>query len=355
MAYVYNALLDLDTTDTRGESFRFDLTDITGAVIGELHPATGCKIANSTSQQIKRKLSSFKITPDEYAYVNPLTDRVRPYMVLSDGTEWPMGVFMFADVSTVRYSYGLEMQCSLVDQGLILCQKISTNVAFDAGTTATEAIISVMEMAGFYDAVVAESTFTFGSPIAYPAGKSGTTYAKILDDITKKAGYYSPYFDNEGVPTVSMANTSISSTWADLVYEDGGRIASGSMTESNDMLTAPNSFLVIDTSATTGDVSYSFAIPADAPHSYENRGFWITETIEVPGVGNVEQAAAVASAYFAMTTQSYETVKFSSPTDPRHDTFDVIKYRGNTYLETEWSISCEVGLPMTHTAVRSYR
>lgn len=345
-------LLDLDVL-VRAEKVRFDICDATLSKVGEIHPQAAAQIDNTATQQIKRRLSSLLIASSEYADINTLQHRIRPYWVLENGDELPLGVFLFADASTHRYSYGTTLEATCVDQGLILAQELGASLGFDTGTSASDAISAVFEAAGIYNAEVAASTYTLGSPIGWPAGKGGTTYAKVLDDLCLMAGYHSAYFDNDGTPVARQA-TDLSTATATLEYLDGGRIMSGTIIEANDLLNAPNRFLVVDTAATTGVVSYALNIPADAPHSYQSRGFYVTKTIEAPGAGNVEQAQQVAEAYYQQTPQAYETVIWSSPGDPRHDTFDVINYRETNYLEVGWSLRLGPGGPMTHKATRVY-
>lgn len=346
-------LLDLEVVVTRAEKVRFDLVDKLGVVLGELHPRAPAQISNDSAQQIKRRLSNLLITSSEYADVNPLAHRVKPYWVLENDDELPLGLFLFADASSQRYTYGQTMTATLVDQGLILAQEIGSSLGFTAGTTAAEAITQVVNAAGIYDASIDSNQFTLSSPLAWPAGKSGTTYAKVLEDLCLKAGYHSPYFDNDG-DLIIRAATDLSTSTAAYDYVDGGRIIAGSIVEANDLLNAPNRFLVVDTSATTGSVTYEYLIPETAPHSYQTRGFYMTKTVEAPGVGNVEQARAVAEAHYQQTPQAYEIVSFSSPADPRHDTFDVVNYRGTNYLEVGWSLTLAPGGPMTHKISRVY-
>lgn len=347
------ALLDLTSIMSRAEEVRFDIVDVSGVKVGTLQPVAPAQISNDATQQIKRRLSNLLITSSDYASVNPLAHRIKPYWVLENADELPLGLFMFADASSQRYSYGLTMTATLVDQGLILTQELGTSLSFAAGTTASEAITQTVQAAGIFTASIASTQYTLGSPIAWPAGKTGTTYAKVLDDLCLKAGYHSPYFSNSGTLIIREA-TNLSTATAAYNYVDGGRIIAGSMVESNDLLNAPNRFLVVDTAATTGAVTYEYLIPSTAPHSFEYRGFYVTKTVEAPGVGNVEQARSVAEAYYSQTPQAYEIAAFSSPADPRHDTFDVINYRGTNYLEIGWSLTCGPGGPMNHKLSRVY-
>ncbi len=342
-------LLDLDVL-SRAEKVRFDLVDRAGRVIGELHPQVGCQIQNDTSGQIKRKLTGFVITADEYDDVNPLTDRVRPYWVLDDGDEYPLGVFLFAEASTATRSYGETLSATLVDQGLILGQGIDSTVGFSAGTSASAALTEVFNLAGFFTTSISVGSFELGAPVAWPAGKSGTTWAKIVDDLCRKSGAYPAYFDNDGTPTVRLTRD-VDGVVADFDFRS--RIAAGSIGTANDLLIAPNRYMAIDTSATTGAIVGVYDIPDTAPHSFNNRGFRITRVVEAPGVGDVAQALAAAQAAYTISPVAYATASWSSPADPRLDTFDVVKlWDGENWLETSWALTCAPGGPMTHKAVR---
>ena len=350
-------LLDLDGVASRAEGVRFDITDTAGNVVSALHPITGgARIDNATGQQIKRRLSGIRIHPDEYADIDPIRHRIRPYWLLDvNGTvsEYPLGVFFVADAQTKRTSVGTYLELSCVDGGQILGQQIPTSIGFDGGTLVTTAITTVAEAAGFFTTSVDTSTVTLGNALAWPAGKGGVTYAKILDDLCLLGGFHAAYFDNDGLLTVRDA-TDLSTASAAYDFLDDGRIISGSVVESNTLLTAPNRFIVIDTTATTGNTSYIYDIAESAPHSYANRGFYVSRVVEAPGVGSTEQAAVVAETFYRQTPQAYETVVFASPPDPRLDTFDVINFRGVNYLEIEWSLVLTHGGPMTHKATRVY-
>lgn len=346
-----SALLDLEVR-ARREKVRFDLTDPAGRKIGEVHPQRQCTITNESTAQIKRKLTGFMLTPSDTAAVNPLTDRVRPYWVLDDGSEYPLGLFLFAEASTAVLSYGDRLTGTLVDQGLILAQEIDRTVGFDAGTSATTAISTTLELAGFYGASVAASTFELGSPVAWPAGQAGTTWAKILDDLCRKAGAYPAYFDATGTVRVRTIDN-VNAVAPVLDYR--GRIRAGSIVTSNDMLIAPNRYLAVDTSATTGSISATYDIPDSAPHSANRRGFRITKVVEAPGVGDVAQAAAAAQAAYTAAPVSYATASWSTTPDPRADTFDVVRlWDGENWLSTSWTLPCIAGAAMSHRANRVY-
>lgn len=348
-------LLELNVSQRR-EAFRFDLLDAAGNVVGEVHPRFPVKIANSTTQAIKRRMTGFQLAPDEYREINTLVHRVRPVMVLQNGSEYPLGVFLFADETTAQFSYGSTLDGTLVDRSLILAQPIMQTISFAQDTLVVDAIREVYELAGVHDAVIDSSSAVLGSPVAWPVGKS-TTYVKVLDELAALAGFYNPYFDNAGVPRCRVA-VDLSVSTPTLVYDDGGvdsgRIIAGSIVRSNDLLQAPNRFIVTDTSATVNGVVAVYDLPPSAPHAVAHRGWAIPEHIDAPGIGNTDQALELAKLRAQTATKTFESVNFQSPTDPRHDTYDVVSFLGNVYMEIGWALTCSPGGPMEHELNRQY-
>lgn len=347
--------LDLDGVSVRADTVRFDLLDQANTLIGTATPqGQAASIACDGNQSIKRKLSGVTLMGSDATAINPLRDRLRPVWVLPNGAEFLCGVFLFADASDRRYSYGLTRDASLVDQGLITGQPLATRLSWSAGTLVTDALRQTAEAAGIYAYSIDTSSATIGSAIAFEPGKANT-YQKVLDYLAGFAGFFNPYFDNAGLLRARTI-PDLASVTPTLVYAGGnaGRILAGSMVEANDLLSAPNRYIVVDTSGTSGAVSATYDVPSSAPHSIAQRGFVIPKWIEAPGVGNVDQALAVAQAAATQEPQAYQTVAFSSPADPRHDTWDVISYLGQTYIETSWKLKLAPGGPMEHTAQRVY-
>lgn len=345
-------MLNLDTVSGRSEKIRFELTDRLGNATGALHPTLYTDIDNNTQGGIKRRLTNFELAADEADEVNVLSDRVIPYWVLSDGTEYQMGVFLWADTSRVRWGYGLPSHNTLVDQGIILSQPLLTTVSFSSGTRIVDAISTVATLLGITSTNIPSNPATLGSSIAWPAGESNT-YAKVVSDLCSLGGFYDWYFGNTGVFNVTEAQDPALAT-ATLEYLDGGRIVSGSPVESNDLLESANIYVVIDSSRTTAEVVGRYQIPDTAPNSYANRGFYIPKFIDLPGIGTSANAYLAARSAYQQSVKAYETITFTGPPDPRHDTFDTVNYRGTNYAELSWKLRCEPGGAMEHTIGRVY-
>lgn len=347
------ALLEQNGLAGRVESVRFDLLDADGNVIGEVHPQEGVSVQNSTEGALKRSLSGFLLPPDEAASIDIRANRVRPMWLLQGvADEFPLGVFVWSSASTKLWSYGSWLPGSLLDLGLSLAQGIAESVSINVGDSVRSKIIDVLTLAGFTSMNVEASDVTAESALAWvPSGQN--TYAAILSQLAALGGYYDHYLDNYGVPTLRRV-IDTNAVVAPFVFEYGGRIVDGSVVIENDGLRAPNRYVCIDTAATGGSVTGIYDLPADDPNSYARRRVRITRHVEAPGVGTVAAAEERARAAAQQDVRAYEIVKFQSLPDPRHDTFDVVQFLGNNYIELGWTLDCSPGGSMEHTIKRVY-
>jgi hypothetical protein len=345
-------LLDLSGIGQRTEGMRFELRDALGNYLGAVTPKSVVEINNSAAGVLKRTINNFVLPPNIAADVNMISDRVWPYWVLADGTQYQLGVMLFASAASTRRSFGLFTTAKLLDQGLILAQSPPHSIGFGEGTSVTDAIATVFGLAGFHSPEIDDSSAVTGV-MGWPAGSS-TTFAKILSELCGIAGLSDWYFSNDGTPTVT-ALPDIATATPTSIYNAGGRIIAGSPVEENDLLSAPNRYIAIDTSATDTPVVGVFDLPDDAPNSIFNRTFPMTKVIEAPGVGTPAAAAAYAETFAQTDPRAIELVSFSSSPDPRHDTFDVVEYLGQNYQELAWSLTGAPGGPHHHKLKRVYQ
>lgn len=343
-------VLDLIGIGQRTEGMRFELRDAAGTYLAPVYPVKTVQINNAAEGVLKRSIDNFVLAPDVIGDVDMISDRVWPYWVFDDGTEYRLGVFLFAAAAQQRRSYGLTATTKLLDQGLILGQSTAHTIGFGAETYATDAIIEVFNLAGFHAPSIASSTVTLSSPIAWPAGAS-TTYAKILTELCGIAGLGDWFFANDGTPTI-CALPDLATATTDLKYNAGGRIIAGSPVEENNLLSAPNRYIAIDTASKDAPIVGIYDLPDEAPNSISKREFAMTKVIEAPGVGTVEAAAAYAASYAQTDPRTHEIVTFASPPDPRHDTFDVVEYLGVNYQELSWTLTGAPGGPHIHKLKR---
>lgn len=347
-------LLDLRGIGQRATSYRFELLDLRENVIGEIHPDRDNTptITQDSTRFIQRDMQNLNLTPTERAEVNTFSDRVRPNLVLENGAEFPLGVFLFADPSRPRYSYGLPLSSSLLDKGFILDQPLSNATSVRAGTPVREAILQLINPLGLaVDFSVENSGAVTGAAMTWAPGASR---AQVLSDLCLVGAYFAPYFDNHGVGRIRVRPTAANAV-TDVVYADGRNIYAGTPLESDDLLRAPNRFTVIGNDAAAGALPIvgTYDLPADAPHSFYNRGFRVIAIKQQQGLAN-NGAAAQAARVFADTQSVFEYVTFDGPPDPRHDGNSIVEYMGERWLEVSWSMVLGPAGPMTHQIRKVY-
>src|SRR4030095_15156076 len=106
---------------------------------------------------------------------------------------------------------------------------------------------------------------------------------------------------------------------ADFDWDARQVVVRGNILETDDLLTAPNRFIVISNASddSSAAVFGSFDVPDSAPHYLPNRGFVIAQ-VEDLQITDKAQAAAVAR-NLAIRQTVFERVSVTTAPDPRHD------------------------------------
>lgn len=336
----------------RQATFRFDLVDgPSGRPLGELHPDTASvpALSHDTTRTVSRTLTGIDLDAAETADLDPLSMRVRPVMLIG-GDEFPLGTYVFTDQVKAVSTAGRQGTHAAADLMLVVAQPTETTVAFAAGTNTGAAITSVLAaVAGLAGFVVAASPIALGSPIAWPAG---TDRAKIVADLATLGGYLAPWMGNDSqihvIRTFDPADEP-----ATFVFDTGGRVLARSITETTDIIEAPNRFIVVDNSNTDSAVVGVYDIPVAAPHSFANRGFIVAHTSNIQGSGTPVNAASAAET-LGRQQGIVGRASMSTPPDPRHDSYDVVRFDGVNWMEVAWSMGLREGAEMTHTLRRAY-
>lgn len=346
---VPSTILDVDTgIGQRTATWRFDVVDgVTGENLGQIHPIRSpASITHDTTRTIKRDLH-ISLGAADTAALNPLVDRILPVMLV-DGAEWPLGRFMFTDETDAVSTGGTLGDMALVDEMFIIDQQQSA--AFSSSLSATAAVVAFIEaqtpLVGFdIDA----------SP--YPAVGSwapGTTGGQILEALATQGDYMTAWMNNAGrfrmIRTVDP-DTAVPT----LDFDRGHRVIASSITGTSDLLRAPNRFVVTSNSADaqTAPIVGTYDVPPSAPYSIAQRGFVIPQVISLQ-LASSDQAAAVAR-NLGIRQSVFRRAQLSTPPDPRHDSYDVIRWQGVNWLELGWSMTCQEGAPMTHLLRRSFQ
>ena len=180
----------------------------------------------------------------------------------------------------------------------------------------------------------------------------GSTRGQILDALAVAGDYFSPWFGNDQkMHLIRTFNPAGSVPQFD--YDAGHQVFRDGITETSNILVAPNRFVVIsNTGASAAPVVGTATVPPGAPNSFTNRGFYVTKVVTLQ-LTDLAQAEAVAAG-LANRQTIFETVSLNTPPDPRHDSYDVIVWKGDLWLELAWSMQLVEGGTMSHTMRKGY-
>lgn len=360
-------LLDEDSTSpfllptyagVRQSTFKFSLVDgVTNEVIAELHPLRDNPptLTHDTTRTIVRTLSPVILDPDETALIDVIRHRIDLSMVTA-GVEYPLGRYMWTDRTDVPMSFGTWSTSPLADEMFLVDQQIERAVnaaSIDAMITLTktpeELIAEVMRAQPVSVVVESGGFYSIGS------WAMGTQRAQVLGDIALACGYFAPWFGNDQrLHFVRAFDPAVQIPTFD--WDTRDVVIRGSETYANDLLTAPNRFIVVSNNATSDRLLEAIIgihdIPSSAPHSILNRGY-VVPRVDTLEVDSSSQAQLVAE-NIAQRLTVVERVELSTPPDPRHDSYDVIRWRGVNWLEVSWTLTCTEGAPMRHTLRKAY-
>ena len=136
--------------------------------------------------------------------------------------------------------------------------------------------------------------------------------------------------------------------------DDGYPVIADTIARTDDILAAPNRFVVVGngSASVNSELVGVYDLPPSAPHSIANRGFVIQQTTDMQ-LASASQATAAART-IGMRSTPVEQYDLTTPPDPRHDSYQVIRWRDENWLETAWSMECIEGGNMSHTLRRAY-
>lgn len=346
-------LLDLDGVNVRADRFEFELLDLDLQPIGLLAPDADRPpiVANDANQGKGRTVSSLNLPVDEVNDINPVSDRLRPWMVLQNGARFELGLFIWGVDNRPRRPWGVEHATSLVDQTLIIDQPMYRSIGQNKGANITViAVALAQEVIPRERIVFPASSQGLAAPIAWPPNTNRLT---AINDLMAMLGFVPAYFDRRGWlifrDAPDMANVTV-----DHAYELGGRIYANSDVESDDLLDAHNRYAAYESSGQGPSLFGRYDVPDSAPHSIANRGFAVSKVESVQGLQTSAQARKAAQTMALTDEDAFLWQRFTSTADPRHDTWDVVQFLGGIYLEAGWALTCRSGGPMTHTIRRVY-
>lgn len=345
----------------RSSTFRFDVVNgLTGMRLGSVTPLrdTVPSLDHDTTRTIKRTLT-MAFGKSDTANLNVITDRILPYMVFDDGVEYPLGRYMFSDVTRQRFTSGKLSDTSLVDESFIIDQAIERSFTVgatsdnedDAGAGLRFGTSVNVAMNKLLQNITIPRRFEETNVSVTGDWAFGTSRMKVLEDLAVQGGFFSPWVDNDGVLRLIVAFDP-NDREVEFDFDASNAVKYESIAESDDLLTAPNRIIVVNNQASTLPVYGTYDVPSIAPHSIFNRGFVIAEVRNMPVLSTV--AANIIARNIGIRETVFERVTLTTAPDPRFDSYNVIKWDNEKWLELSWSMQLIEGGDMQHMMRRAY-
>lgn len=356
-----NSKFDLpNSTGQRSSTFRFDVVDgNTNMNLGSVTPLQDSvpSLSHDTTRTIKRTLT-MAFGKDDTANLNVISDRILPYMVFSDGTEYPLGRYMFSDITRQKFTSGKLSDVSLTDEIFIIDQPIETS--FTVGFSAeSETTGSILPRGSSVNVAINKLLASINIPKDFEQTNLsvtgdwafGSSRMKIFEDLAVQGGFFSPWIDNTGTLRL-IVSFEPADRDAEFDFDQSNTVKYESIAETDDLLTAPNRIIVVNNQATTLPVVGRYDIPTAAPHSIFNRGFVVADIRDMQVASSV--AANIVARNIGIRETVFERVTLNTVPDPRFDSYNVIKWDNAKWLELAWSMELIEGGNMQHVMRKAY-
>lgn len=355
----YDSTLDMAPwVGQRSATFTFTLYDgATGIEKGTITPLRGATLSHDTTRTIKRQLQ-LNLGVADTAAIDTISDRIRLSMEVG-GKSWPLGSYVFTADTQQNYTSGNLSSVALNDFMFIVDQPIQFgidgNSHYSGGAFVNPTSCETIIRRAITDANLGiEFDIEATSYLTNQAWSIGTQRGQLLDSVALAGNYFSPWFGNDSKLHFIQAFEPAEQI-PDFDFDSSNNILRSSPpTRTSDLLTAPNRFIVVlnITSVPTQSAVGIYDIPDTAPHSIANRGFVISKTFDLQAPGRASAQAMARNLGIRNTV--FETVQIQTAPDPRHDSYNVIKWQDSLWLELAWSMALTEGGAMTHTLRKAY-
>lgn len=327
----------------RSVDFRFDLVDGGGTAIGQLavlqsSPPT---IDLDTTRAVVRTLQNVVVPTATMSAVDAARARVRPVMIV-DGAEYHLGVFVFADASAVSDATAGTTTSQLFEVLSILDQPVPYTVAVTPGAPIQTIIGDLLASFGL---TLSTTVFaTVATPAVFPPGQ-GNTLLTTCNALCLAAGCLPLHCDGDGV--VLLRRPPLLDA-VDVRYGPGGAMVYDGSIVTSQVLSQPNRWIAVNTGGTGETIVGVYDLPSDAPGSAFETGRVIARAVDVQGLPDQDAAEAAAYAASVADRGASMHVAFTGPPDPRHVPFAVVELNGVAWREQSWSMTMIEGGGMSH-------
>lgn len=353
MGAILSGLPPLSPTGTgvaRTYGWRFYAVRPSGTQV-EIHPTTTGEFSYNDASDIRTSLTGFVFLPDQMRIFDVTRDVLKA-QILIDGIAYDFGLYYASNLSRQKdvMVEDLDAQSDeATTQDLIHLDFADGFIKFAAsdenpitvgkGGDPSQVMIDLAKRLGFYTAV-ANAQAVFGEAVTWD---SFTPYISIINELYAVAGHRPPWIDQAGIFR-SVSSGVVESEVIPLLTL---RPLMHTIVISESYLSAPNRVVVYDDQSGY-PLKGVWNAPASAPHSYANRGYYVTQASPQQGLLSVDAAERAAKAIGETLTAR----KLDATIMPTQllDGPTVISYDDALWIVRSWSIGTAPGSTMRITA-----
>lgn len=321
-----------------GNGWAFFLRDKAKKLI-PIYPTIDGDMSFDTSRDVRRSISGQVLLPTEFAKLETSSREMFAFLIL-DGETYPMGVFLASEISRQpdvildpdEPSVTADLvHISWADRMIRLRANDGSSQLLYSGADPSYEMGELLAEAGLEHSLAGTVSRTDGD-ISWDG--STTLYDKI-STLAELAGHRPPWPDNNG--TIRSVTSALDPR--EIIPLQDLLPVAGSLTVSDNYLSAPNRVIVTDNSGTAEfPIVGVWNAPASAPHSESNRGWVQTEVVSQQGISTSDHALLIANTLGESYTGRTLNCSLALPTD-RLDGPVFLSYDRANWLVTGWSIS----------------
>lgn len=305
----------------------------------EIYPSTTGELSYDDSNSPRYTLTGFVFLPLSMHRFNPNTDYVQAYLTIDDvfynlGRYYATSLSRQKDVilSPDDDEVSDLIHIDFADGFVKLQASTEAPVVALTGADPSDIMRDAAEAAGFPTAIAASDS-RLGNDTTWDAF---TSLYEIIDSVYPLAGHRPPWISFAGV----FRSVAARQVEAEAIQLESLDPVAGTVTISETSLSAPNRVVVYDDQAPYPLVGVWNA-PASAPHSFANRGYYITLPQPQQGLANITAAQQAAETIGEQLTARTLTATIF-PT-PELDGPKILEYDGSLWLIRSWSLSTAPG------------
>lgn len=302
--------------------------------------------------------SSFSGTFLENPIVDLLADEIQPILTVN-GTEYPLGIFRAATVTSNVSQYGKTLKVEAYDRcWLLKSNKTQDRIHYAKGTAYLTVVQQILTLCGIALTISTASAATLATD--REDWEIGTDYLTICNDLLSEINYKPVWFDVNGIAHIEPYSQ-ISA--ANIKHRYGGaeilRPVSADASEETDIFATPNVFVCVCSNPDLEEALVATAVnesPTSATSTFK-RNMRIVQVTKVDNVASQGELQTIANRLMSESQHTAKVISFETFSEGEHGIGDVISIDhpeiGGIYEETAWSITLGVGSLMKHTAKRT--